>query len=227
MPRISVIIPAYNEEKNIKETIERTRKTGEDYEIIVVDDGSGDNTTKIAKENGAITFKFEKNQGKGSAFKKGIKESTGDIIVQVDADSQFPPEDIPRLIEPILDGRCDITFGSRFLGLSIVDESSISFRNRIANKVDSWLASLFSGVKITDVQAGFKAFTKDAIEKINFQENSFAYEPEIAIIASKRKLRIVEVPVHYRARSGGKSNIKIVRDTYLITKSMLKTWLFR
>jgi glycosyltransferase involved in cell wall biosynthesis len=224
--KISVIIPAYNEEKNIRETIERTRKTSEDYEIIVVDDGSKDKTTEIANETGVKVFKFKKNKGKGAAFRKGIEESIGEIIVQVDADSQFPPENIPELIKPIEKGEADVTFGSRFLDEATIEEGALSFRNRIANKVDSFIASLFSGVKITDVQAGFKAFTREAIEKINFQENSFGYEPEIAILASKRNLRIKEVPVHYKKREAGGSNIKLLRDTYLISKTMLKTWLF-
>jgi len=227
MPKVSVVIPAYNEEKNIKETINRVKKTNPNYEIIVVDDGSKDKTTEIAKKTGVKVFKFKKNKGKGAAFRKGIHESSGEIIVQVDADSQFPPEDIPKLIEPLLKGKADVTFGSRFLKESTIEEGALSFRNKIANKVDSFLASLFSGIKITDVQAGFKAFTKEALEKINFQEDSFAYEPEIAILASKRGLRIVEVPVHYKIRSGGKSNIKIIRDTYRITKAMLGTWLFK
>lgn len=227
MTKISVVIPAYNEEKNIGETIERVRNTNPEYEIIVVDDGSQDKTTERARETGVKVFKFEKNKGKGAALKKGIQEASGEIIAQVDADSQFPPEGLPGLIEPLLKGEADLTFGSRFLSDASLEKGSLSFRNKIANAVDSWLASLLAGVKITDVQAGFKAFTREALEKINFQEDSFGYEPEIAILASKRNLRIKEIPVNYKIRKGGGSNIKIIRDTYLISKTMLKTWLLR
>ncbi|MEM2918879.1 MAG: glycosyltransferase family 2 protein [Candidatus Altiarchaeota archaeon] len=225
--KISVIIPAYNEEESVGETIKRIQEVNSEYEIIVVDDGSRDKTIEIAKNSGAKVFKFKKNQGKGAAFRKGIQESSGDIIVQIDADSQFLPEEIPKLIKPLIEGEADITFGSRFLPDSSVEKGSLSFRNRIANIVDSFLASFFSGIKITDVQAGFKAFTRDALDKINFQENSFAYEPEIAILAGKRKLRVKEVPVSYKVRKGGKSNIKFLRDIYLIIKTMIKTWLLR
>ncbi len=206
-------------------TIKGVKKLPFEKEIIVVDDGSVDATYEVAKELGVKAFKFEKNRGKGAAFRKGIEESKGDIIVQIDADSQFPPSEIPKLIEPLLKKEADITFGSRFLKSSKLEEDSVSKTNLIGNKVDSFLTSIFCGFKVTDVQAGFKAFTRDAIKKINFKEDRFSYEPEIAVLASKRKLKVIDVPISYKQRKGGKSKIKFFSDAYMIIKTIIKTWL--
>lgn len=223
MPKISVVIPAYNEEKNIKETIERVRKTSGDYEIIIVDDGSRDRTYEIAKQAGAKTFRLERNSGKGAAFRRGIEEASGDIIAQIDADSQFLPEELSKLIGPLLKDEADITLGSRFIKGAYIEEGALSFRNRIGNYVVSLLTSIACMQRITDVQAGFKAFKKENANKLDFKEDHFGYEPELVILASKNKLRIKEVPVLYKKRRGGQSNINFIRDAYRITKTILKT----
>lgn len=224
--KISVIIPAYNEEKNIRETIERVRNTGSDYEIIVVDDGSKDNTYKAANDAGAISFRLKENKGKGAAFRKGIEEATGDIIAQVDADSQFMPEEIPKLIQPILDDKADATLGSRFTKGSVVEEGALSLRNRMGNYGDSLLTSIVCLHRVTDVQAGFKAFKGKDLKQIKFKENHFGYEPELVILAKKKGLRIVDVPILYKKRRGGQSNINFIRDAYRISKTILRTMLF-
>lgn len=225
---ISVIIPAYNEEKILPETIRRVEKSLRNYrhEIIVVDDGSEDRTSDVVRKIENIKLvSYRPNKGKGYAFRAGIKKSTGNTLVQIDADSQFMPEEITKLVKPILDKRTDITFGSRFLNDSELEDGSLTKFNEIANRVDSFLTSLFAGVKISDVQAGFKAFTRESIEKIDFKEDGFSYEPEIAILASKKNFRILDVPITYKRRKGGKSKIELFKDAFMITKTIVKTWL--
>lgn len=224
--KISVIIPSYNEEKNIKKTIDRVRKIGPDYEIIVVDDGSIDNTFKVANDAGAIAFRLKKNTGKGAAFRKGIEEATGDVIVQVDADSQFMPEEIPKLIQPILDDKADATLGSRFTKGSVIEEGALSARNKIGNYGDSLLTSIACRHRVTDVQAGFKAFKGKELKEIKFREDHFGYEPELVILAKKKGLRIVDVPIFYKKRRGGQSNINFLKDVYIISKAIIRTTLF-
>lgn len=224
--KISVVIPAYNEEKNIEETIQRVRNTGEDYEIIVVDDGSVDDTHKLARDAGVIAFRFEENRGKGAAFRKGIEEATGDIIVQVDADSQFMPEEIPKLIQPILDDEADAALCSRFTKGAVIEEGALSLRNKAGNYIDSLLTSLVCLHRVTDVQAGFKAFRSEDLKQLRFKEDHFGYEPELVILAKRRGLRIVDVPILYKKRRGGQSNINFIKDAYNITKTILRTTIF-
>lgn len=226
---ISVIIPAYNEEKNIQETINRVKKSLDktlDYEIVFVDDGSRDKTYQIARETGVICLKHKKNMGKGAAFRTGISNAKGEIIVQIDADSQFPPEEIPKIIEPIIRDEADITLASRFIKGAYIEKESLSFRNKIGNYVASFLTSIACMKKITDIQAGFKAFKTDCLKQLKFKENKFGYEPEVVILAAKNGFRIKEIPIVYKKRRKGQSNISFLKDAYQISKTILRTSLF-
>jgi glycosyltransferase involved in cell wall biosynthesis len=222
---ISVIIPAFNEEKMIEETIKRVKKSVGVVEIVVVDDGSTDDTFSIAERTGVKCVR-QKNQGKGAAFREGIKASGGDLVVQIDADSQFLPEEIGKLIQPIIDGKADVTLGSRFMPGAFVEEGSLSWRNYVGNYIDSFLTSIACGRRISDVQAGFKAFRKDCLLKIGFNENHFGYEPEVVILAVRLGYNVQDVPITYEKRRKGQSNIAFFRDALRITKSILRA-LFR
>ena len=232
--KISVIVPCYNEEKNVINCYKRVKKIlkGYNYEIILEEEGSKDRTPEIIKALArkdrkvrVLSFPGEK-RGKGWGFRKCVQAAKGDIVVQVDTDCQFVPEEIPKLIKPILYDDYDMTLGSRFMKDSCVKKGSITTRNYIANKIDSLLTSIASFRWFTDVQAGFKAFRKNVIKNIKFKENSFAYEPEIVILASKRGYKIKDVPITYERRLGGRSNIKLFKDGYMITKAILRTWIF-
>lgn len=223
--KISVVIPAYNEEKNIEETIRRVQKTGPEYEIIVVDDGSEDNTYGVANNLKVRAFRLKENGGKGAAFRKGIEEATGDIVVQVDADSQFTPEEIPKLIQPILDDMADVTLGSRFTKGAVIEKGALGVRNRIGNYGASLLTSIACLHRVTDVQAGFKAFKTKDLKQLKFKEDHFGYEPEVVILAKKKGLRILDVPILYKKRRGGQSNINFIRDAYRISKTILRAML--
>lgn len=224
--KISVVIPAYNEEKSIAQTISRVQNAVKGAEIIVVDDGSKDGTYEEARRSGAIAVKHEKNLGKGGGFRTGIKAAKGEVIVQIDADCQFLPEEIPKLIEPIVKGEADVTLGSRFVKGAYIEPGSMTIRNRIGNYGASFITALACFRKITDIQAGFKAFKRDALSQLDFRENSFGYEPEVVILAAKKGYRIKEVPITYHIRRKGQSNIAFLRDVYRISKTILRTFIF-
>lgn len=231
VPAISVIIASFNEERNIKETIERVYKTVPTCELIIVEGGT-DRTIEIAREmkkkHPSMIIVHNKNdKGKGHGIRIGIEEATKPIMAQVDADSQFPPEELPQLIQPILNNQADIVFASRFVKGSTIEKGSLTRMRRLANYVVSGFTSVLSGTRLTDVNAGFKAWKSSTIRNLNIQCNHFGYEPEIAILAAKKKYKIVEVPVNYKGRQRGISNVKLIRDGIIIPIFLLKTKFLR
>ncbi len=228
---ISVIIASFNEEKNIRETIERIYKTLPNCELILVEGGT-DKTIEIAQEERKKypTMRIihnTKDKGKGQAIRVGIDAATKSLIAQVDADSQFPPEELPRLIQPILEEKADIVFASRFVEGSTIEAGSLTRMRRLANYVVSGFTSFLCGQRLTDVNAGFKAWKSAIIKNLDIRCDHFGYEPEIAILAAKRGYRILEVPVNYKGRQRGISNVKLLRDGIIIPLFLIKTKLFR
>ena len=228
---ISVIIASFNEEKNIKETIDRVYKTMPNCELILVE-GGADKTIEIAREEkkkhpSMIIVHNKNDRGKGHGIRIGVQEATKPIMAQVDADSQFPPEELPRLIQPILANKADIVFASRFIVGSTIENGSLTRMRRLANYVVSGFTSLLCGTTLTDVNAGFKAWKSDVIRDIDMQCNHFGYEPEIAILAAKKGYKIVEVPVNYKGRQRGISNVKLLRDGIIIPLFLIKTKFLR
>ena len=228
--KLSVIVACYNEEKNITKTIKRIHKTVPDAEILVVDDGSLDKTAEVARKTrikNLRVIKYTPNRGKGRATRVGIDNAKGDIMAQVDADSQFPPEELPNLIKPIIEGKADIVFASRFIKGATVQKGSLTRIRKIANFVVSAFTSILAERRLTDVNAGFKAWTTKAIKDIDIRCDHFAYEPEIAIMAKKRGYKIVEVPVNYRTRQEGDTTVSLIREGIIIPLYLLKVKLFR
>ncbi len=231
IPEISVIISSFNEERNIKETIERIYKTMPNCELILVE-GGNDKTIEIAEQEkkkypSMIIIHNRDDKGKGHGIRVGIAAATKSIMAQVDADSQFPPEELPQLIQPILDATADIVFASRFVKGSTIESGSLTRMRRLANYVVSGFTSLLCGTRLTDVNAGFKAWKSDVIRDLNIQCNHFGYEPEIAILAAKKGYKIIEVPVNYKGRQRGITNVKLLRDGIIIPLFLIKTKLFR
>src|SRR3989338_8507356 len=216
---LSVIIAAYNEEKNILNTVKRVQKTVPKAEILVIDDGSKDDTAKIAKSvesKNIRVISYRPNRCKGYAIRMGVNKATRKIQAQIDADSQFPPEELPRLVKPIIDEKADIVFASRFIKGSTIQKRSLTRMRRLANFVVSGFTSILCGKVFTDVNAGFKAWKTDAIRDIDFQCNHFAYEPEIAIKGIEKRYKFREVPVNYKGRQIGITNVKLLRDGIII-----------
>ena len=201
--KLVVTIPAFNEEKTIGKVIQEIPKKIKGIkkiEVIVIDDGSTDETATVAKKFGAKIIKNKENLGLATSFKKGLDAallSGADIIVNTDADFQYDQTQIPILVEPILNGNADIVLGSRFKGTI----EGMPFSKKIGNKIVTAIVRFISGKPISDAQTGFRAFTRDAAMKINVYSN-YTYVQETIIEAVDKRLVINEVPVRFRRRDG-------------------------
>jgi glycosyltransferase involved in cell wall biosynthesis len=197
-------IPAYNEERVIADVIKRTLTHVD--KIVVCDDGSTDNTARKAKEAGAYVIRHEKNLGKGASMKslfEYAKELSADIIITIDGDGQFMPEEIPKLILPVLENKSDIVIGYRFGN----DTEMPSYR-KIGNKVLDKMANIASDLPFRDTQSGFRAYSKKAIELIDFKTDGFGADAEILVDASHKGLKIIEEKVTVIYETGGKTSTK-------------------
>jgi len=201
--KISVIIPCFNEHKTINTILDKLKNLSNfNKEIIIVDDFSNDGTKeilqKIENSDEIKTIFNKKNFGKGYCIKKGIEEASGDIIIIQDADLEYDPTDIPKLINPIKNGDADVVYGSRFTGS---DEKRVLFYwHSLGNKFLTTLSNMFSNLNLTDMECCYKAFKKEIIKDINLKENRFGFEPEITAKISKKDIKIFEVGIKYFGR---------------------------
>ncbi|MBW1739550.1 MAG: glycosyltransferase family 2 protein [Deltaproteobacteria bacterium] len=198
--KLSVVIPVYNEIATIKEILNRVQSVPQDKEIIVVDDGSTDGTTEwlreIAEENVTVLFHPE-NRGKGAALRTGFERVTGEIVIIQDADLEYDPREYDCLIEPILDGRADVVYGSRFMG---GPHRVLLFWHYVGNKFLTLLSNMFTNLNLTDMETCYKVFRAHLLKKIVIRSNRFGFEPEITAKLAKLKCRIYEVPISYSGR---------------------------
>ncbi|MFA4669675.1 glycosyltransferase family 2 protein [Pyrococcus kukulkanii] len=193
--RTLIIIPAYNEELTIGSVVTLAKKYGD---VLVVDDGSIDRTSDIAKKAGAITLRHEANKGKGQALKTGFRyalENNYDAVVCLDADGQHDPDEIPLLLKPILNGEADMVIGSRYLNGA---HKNIPLYRRLGLWVLNKTTALASGAKITDSQSGFRALNRKALENLELSADGYHVESEMIHKLSEKGLRIVEVPINVR-----------------------------
>lgn len=231
MDQVSIIISCFNEESTIEECLKRLLSSLPKAEIIVVHGGRDQTATKaqaIAKSYPNIkVVKNYGDTGKGHAIKIGISVASFDVMAQMDADLQFMPEELPRLLEPIYRGEADITFGARFMPESDVKNYKFSFFRVMGNKTVNAYFSFLTGLKFQDITTGHKAWTREAIEKIQFQDNRFVYEAEIAVKGAMLGCRIQMIPVTYFNRLGGISGHgRGWRETASIIITGLKILLF-
>jgi glycosyltransferase involved in cell wall biosynthesis len=198
---LSVIIPVYNEIETLPEVIRKVIATLYDKEIIVVDDGSIDGTREYLKalkdERIKIIF-HEKNVGKGGAIRSAIKNVKGDVVIIQDADLEYDPKDYPRLLEPILEGKADVVYGSRFLG---GPHRVLLFWHYVGNQILTTMSNMCTDLNLSDMETGYKVFKKEVLNGIEIQSNRFGFEPEITAKISKKGVRIYEVPISYYGRN--------------------------
>jgi glycosyltransferase involved in cell wall biosynthesis len=194
------VIPVYNERNTITEIVKRVQEVDLEKEIIIVNDNSSDGTWEILKgmtgDNLKIIF-HDKNQGKGASLKRGFQEVTGDIVIVQDADLEYNPQEYHMLIQPILEGKADAVYGSRFLG---GPHRVLFFWHYVGNKLLTTLSNMFTNVNLTDMETCFKAFRSSLLGRIEIKSKRFGFEPEITAKLAKLKCRIYEVPISYSGR---------------------------
>jgi len=201
--KLSIVIPIYNEQATLEQILERVLATPFDKEVLLVDDGSGDASREIMARYEdqypeVRCFYHRQNKGKGAALATGFQEVQGDLVVIQDADLEYNPEDYGILIEPIASGLADVVYGSRFLGRS----ERVHFRlHTFANRVITYWSNLFTGYSLTDVETCYKVFFVPLARSLKLTSHGFTVEPEMTAAFSRRKLRIVEVPIRYENRS--------------------------
>lgn len=230
--KLSILMPCYNEEKLLpailKKVMESPLPENMIREIIVVDDCSTDNTPAVLAniiadypDLNLQYYRQEKNQGKGAAIRKAIEKASGDYLIIQDADLEYDPQEYGKLLKPILDGHADVVYGSRFRGSEA--HRILFFFHSAGNHFLTFLSNLFTGLNLTDMETGYKMFTRDIVQQIRLRENRFGIEPELtAKISRIKKIRIYEVGISYYGR-GYDEGKKIkwtdgVRAIYCIVK---------
>lgn len=201
-PIISIVIPIFNEKLTIREIYARVQTVDLDKEIILVDDGSTDGTAEILQELADETtrvFSHERNMGKGAALRTGFRQASGDIIIIQDADLEYAPEQYGKLIQPLLEGRADVVYGSRFVTGDY--RRVFFFWHMVGNKLLTLLSNMLTNLNLSDMETGYKVFRRSVLDKIKIEENRFGFEPEITAKISKLNIRIYEVGISYAGRT--------------------------
>lgn len=208
--KYSIIIPAYDEEETIQDVIREVKNIFNDkeFEIIVVDDGSADATAVKARSAGVKIIRHRKNVGKGAAIRTGFKEAEGKIICIQDADMTYLPEDLPRLIQVILENKADVVYGSRFMGK--IEEGAMNLSHNIGNRILSLITSILFKKNLTDIMTGYKVLKKGVYKNLQLTANSFDIEAEITGEILKRKYKLIELPIKYKSRNFGRAKIGCV-----------------
>ena len=224
--KLSIIIPCFNEEKTIEQVVNKVLKFNTlEKEILIIDDCSVDDSREIIKKianlNASVKYFFQdKNQGKGSAIRKGFEVATGDILLIQDADLEYDPSDYDKLILPFLEADADVVYGSRFLGGKYVRLHF--FWHYVANKILTLITNIVTNLNMTDMETGYKLFKRKTIESITLKENSFSIEPEITVKLAKKGYSFYEVPISYRGRSYQEGKKITLKDAFIAIYCIIK-----
>jgi len=221
--KISVIIPAFNEKGTIEEILRRVQATGIADEIIVVDDGSVDGTRQVLSAldgRGQVrVILHERNQGKGAAVVTGIQAAQGEVLLIQDADLEYDPRDIPRLLEPIAEVIADGVYGSRVLGGS---RRPVMFWHMVANKVLTLMTNVLYNNILTDMETGYKVFRREVVQGMKIKARRFDFEPEFTAKILKRKVRLYEVPISFNPRDYEEGKKIGLKDAFAAVWTLLK-----
>ena len=201
--RLSVVIPVYNEEATVERLIARVREVALDIEVVCIDDASTDGTLAVLERLAEtrvidVLARHEKNRGKGAAVRTGIEHATGDVIVIQDADLEYDPRELPRLLEPIADGRADAVFGSRFLS---GPHRVLYFWHRVGNGVLTLVSNMLTDLNLTDMETCYKMVRADLLKTLPLRTDRFGIEPELTARLAQAGARIYEVPISYNGRT--------------------------
>ena len=205
--KLSIIIPSFNEEKTLKECVKRVMKITDEslfLEIIIVDDCSSDGSLSVARELESkhpeiLVLHHEKNQGKGAALRTGFQKATGDFVAVQDADLEYDPMDLKRLLVPLINGDADVVFGSRFLSYGV--HRVLYFWHYLGNRFLTFMSNMFTDLNLTDMETCYKVFRREVIQGIQIRENRFGFEPEIVAKVAQMRLRIFEMGISYYGRT--------------------------
>ena len=202
--KLSVVIPVYNEAETIAAVVERVRRVPIEKEIVAVDDCSTDATPArlaelAARGDDLRVILHDRNRGKGAALRTGFDAATGDVVIIQDADLEYDPFDYPRLLAPIVEGRADVVYGSRFAGGE--SHRVLYFWHSLGNRFLTLLSNMCTGLNLTDMETCYKVFRREVLDRIRIEENRFGFEPEVTAKVARLRVRIYEVGVSYAGRT--------------------------
>ena len=223
---VSIIIPVYNEELTVGNVIERVKtimqQTGLKYEVIVVDDYSADKSFMVANKYGVRVYRLKMHLGKGYGLRAGFAKAEGDVIVTIDSDGSHRPEELPRVLTPILQNQADLVIGSRYLNQKDVAARKL---NAFGVQIFNFLIQMLTGVAVTDSQSGYRAMKRAVLKNQQLKSGGYEIESEILVKTAKEDFRVMEVPISFEQRTYGRSGVDPVNDGFKILLSIIIAYL--